>query len=145
MFRFIALPLCALVSIAAGGSAVDSGGPTHHRVVAWGSSFWPDAPADLMQPRLHGVERQRPATPHRTARKACRSRSLGEIAQDESGGDYGAQNRRSTASGKYQVLDSTWGGYGGYRHAKDAPPEMQEDQAAELYRLAGATPWNASC
>ncbi len=28
----------------------------------------------------------------------------------------------STASGAYAFLDSSWGGYGGYRRARDAPP-----------------------
>ncbi len=74
----------------------------------------------------------------------CTPRNLAQIAQDESGSNYTDQNPRSTASGKYQVLDSTWGGYGGYAHAKDAPPAVQEQQAQALYALKGSQPWNAS-
>ena len=57
---------------------------------------------------------------------------LAAIRAIESGGDYGAAARSSTASGAYQFLDSSWGGYGGYRRARDAPPPVQDAKAAEL-------------
>lgn len=69
---------------------------------------------------------------------------LARIAECESGGDYGAENPRSSASGKFQVLDSTWDGYGGYERAVDAPPEVQEAWAREAYAEAGTRPWRAS-
>jgi hypothetical protein len=56
---------------------------------------------------------------------------LATIRSLESGGDYAAAARRSTASGAYQFLDTSWGGYGGYARAKDAPPEVQDAKAAE--------------
>jgi hypothetical protein len=49
----------------------------------------------------------------------------------ESGGDYQAEARGSTASGAYQVIDSTWNNYGGYRRATDAPPAVQDQFAYE--------------
>ncbi len=70
--------------------------------------------------------------------------TLEAIARCESGGDYEAENPTSTASGKYQVLDSTWDGYGGYERASDAPPEVQEAWAREAYARAGTAPWRAS-
>lgn len=70
--------------------------------------------------------------------------TLEAIARCESGGDYQAENPTSTASGKYQVLDSTWNGYGGYERASDAPPEVQEAWAREAYARAGTAPWRAS-
>lgn len=89
------------------------------------------------------------SVPKRAARTAPRrgcagQRSLEQIARDESGGRYDAQNPRSSASGKYQVLDGTWDGYGGYARAKDAPPEVQERWAREAYAKAGSRPWRAS-
>lgn len=70
--------------------------------------------------------------------------TLAAIARCESGGDYNAENPTSTASGRYQVLDSTWDGYGGYERASDAPPDVQEAWAREAYARAGTTPWRAS-
>jgi murein DD-endopeptidase MepM/ murein hydrolase activator NlpD len=58
------------------------------------------------------------------------------IRQLESGGDYQARARGSTASGAYQFLDSTWADYGGYPSAWLAPPDVQDakasDQVAEI-------------
>lgn len=69
---------------------------------------------------------------------------LEAIARCESGGSYTAQNRTSTASGKYQFLNSTWGGYGGYSRAADAPPEVQDAKARDTYARSGTRPWAAS-
>jgi hypothetical protein len=66
------------------------------------------------------------------------------IVMCESGGDYSAENATSTASGAYQILDSSWAGYGGYYHAADAPPSVQDAKAAEMWAGgAGASHWAA--
>jgi hypothetical protein len=57
---------------------------------------------------------------------------LATIRTMESGGDYTAEARSSTASGAYQFIDGSWGGYGGYARARDAPPAVQDAKAAEL-------------
>jgi Peptidase family M23/Transglycosylase-like domain len=49
----------------------------------------------------------------------------------ESSANYRAEAGGSTASGAYQFLDSTWNGYGGYTHAADAPPAVQDAKAIE--------------
>lgn len=54
------------------------------------------------------------------------------IMMRESGGNPRAQNPSSSASGKWQILDSTWGGFGGYAHAKDAPEAVQDARARQL-------------
>ena len=63
------------------------------------------------------------------------------IVARESGGDYHSQNCHSTASGRYQALDSTWDGYGGYARASDAPMEVQDAWAEEAFAAAGCRPW----
>lgn len=57
---------------------------------------------------------------------------LATIRHLESGDDYIAEAAGSTASGAYQFIDSTWNGYGGYRHAADAPPNVQDARAIDL-------------
>ena len=66
-------------------------------------------------------------------------RILATIRQKESSNDYTAQNPKSSASGAYQFIDSTWQSltkkYGigtEYKSAKDAPPAIQ-DQIAQRY------------
>jgi Transglycosylase-like domain len=62
-------------------------------------------------------------------------RALATIRTMESGGNYTAKNPSSSASGAYQFLDTTWGGYGGYPRAWMAPPAVQDQKAAELVAM----------
>lgn len=64
------------------------------------------------------------------------------VLRRESGGNPTAQNPVSSASGLWQFLDSTWGGYGGYQHAKDAPASVQNERARIVYAGGrGASHW----
>ena len=60
---------------------------------------------------------------------------MAAIRLQESSNNYramGPSTRYGRATGGYQFLDSTWGGYGGYRRAVDAPPAVQDARAAQL-------------
>lgn len=68
------------------------------------------------------------------------------VKQRESGGDYGAVNPTGcggyTCGGAWQFDPRTWAGYGGYQYAQDAPPDVQDAKARELWANgAGASHW----
>lgn len=44
----------------------------------------------------------------------------------------GPAPRFSTACGKWQIVRGTWGGYGGYVNACDAPWQVQDERARQL-------------
>ncbi len=72
------------------------------------------------------------------------------VRRHESGGDYQAQNRSSSASGAYQFLDSTWrtvsarAGNAGYARAMHAPWWVQDAVALWFYNNGGRSAWNGT-
>lgn len=66
------------------------------------------------------------------------------VMMRESGGNIRAKNPSSSASGKWQFLDSTWAGFGGYARASQAPESVQDAKARALWAGgAGCSHWNA--
>lgn len=63
------------------------------------------------------------------------------ICTRESGYTINVKNRSSSASGKYQFLDGTWGGYGGYQHAGQAPEALQDARARQVWASTGGGAW----
>lgn len=61
--------------------------------------------------------------------------------EKESHGTPTAQNPSSSASGLWQFMHDTWGGYGGFMEAKYAPPGTQNERAAQVF--AGGAGWGA--
>ena len=60
---------------------------------------------------------------------------LATIRQHESGNDYTIHAALSSASGAYQFTRGTWDGFGGYVHAADAPPAVQDQKARQRVEM----------
>ena len=66
------------------------------------------------------------------------------VMRRESGGNIRAQNPRSTASGKWQFLDSTWRRHRGYPKARLAPEWVQDERARQVWAGGrGCSHWRA--
>lgn len=57
---------------------------------------------------------------------------LAALKAQESGGNYKEPPNSVGASGAYQFVPGTWGGYGGYAEAYLAPPAVQDARARQL-------------
>ena len=74
---------------------------------------------------------------------------LRDIRRCESRDNYAAQNSRSSASGAYQFLRSSWVWYGfagryGAATAAQAKPWQQDEAAVLTWLRDGTRPWDAS-
>ncbi len=63
------------------------------------------------------------------------------IVMCESGGNYSAVNPSSGAGGAYQILPSTWEGYGGQGEPQNAPKAEQDRIAGEIWADSGPGAW----
>jgi len=63
------------------------------------------------------------------------------IVMCESGGNYNAVNPSSGAGGAYQILPSTWAGYGGMGSPQNASKQQQDQIAAQIWSSSGPGAW----
>lgn len=66
--------------------------------------------------------------------------ALAKLRQCEAGGRYD-RNSGNGYYGAYQYDVRTWGGYGGYTYASDAPAAVQDQKVWETYQRRGWQPW----
>lgn len=87
----------------------------------------------------------RPATTGGLPAILVRIRGCESGTGPNSPGSYTAKNPRSTASGAWQALDSTWTSVTGLPPpARAYSPVVQDNFAIKLYNEQGTRPWNAS-
>jgi hypothetical protein len=97
----------------------------------------------------HSTTKRRPKQAPATAPRgweywSMRIRGCESHGRPDAQPDYKAKNPDSSASGAYQITDTTWGGRFGVSHASDATPAQQDAVASELYRRHGTADWLAS-
>jgi len=103
-----------------------------------------EAQRSVPQPRARDRQRGSASSPASSGGRCGGDLPPCYVMERESGGSLTAENSRSSASGKWQFLDSTWNGYGGYAHASDAPETVQDARARELWNGgAGCSSWSA--
>lgn len=97
------------------------------------------------KPRYTGSGRQ-PSSHARGGDGGCTTlescRTCVTNAESVHAGLYDARNP-SGAGGRYQVMPRTWGNFGGYANAADAPPEVQDQWFAAAHsQYHGTSQWH---
>ena len=155
--RLAAVPIAVVLLTGIAGAVARHGRVAVDEPLALATAVGPVVAAQASSPAARPARpetsrtraRQRP-TPH--SRRAPRGwdfwsvriRGCESYGRPDAGPDYRAKNPGSTASGAYQIVDTTWAGRFGVAHAVDASPDQQEQVAAELYRRHGTADWAAS-
>ena len=128
----------ALVDSAGAGSVANAAAPVARAAVQGATSIAPSAEAIAKAFKPMTVRPPKGQNDFSNAGPPSGINELRErIGWNESSGQYGIGDGAKGATGKYQYMRPTWNGYGGYKDAKDAPPEVQdrrmhEDLAARL-------------
>lgn len=66
------------------------------------------------------------------------------VCSRESGCNY-AENTGNGYYGAYQFDNGTWGDFGGYASANQAPPAVQDQKFQQEYAARGCSPWPNTC
>jgi len=115
----------------------------------WISAVHANQVAQLAAAQAQAAQAARQAAAAKVAAAAPSGRCGGNlppcyVMMRESRGNIRARNPSSSASGKWQFIDSTWAGFGGYAEAWQAPESVQDAKAAQLWAGgAGCGHWNA--
>lgn len=105
--------------------------------------------ASIVQAVARAVEAERRDRQHHPFLTCVRHHESDRGAWPHTRG-YGAQNPRSSASGAYQFLDSTWrnvsarAGHPGYARASHAPWYVQDAVALYMVNNGGRSAWNGT-
>ncbi|MBV9042849.1 MAG: transglycosylase family protein [Acidimicrobiia bacterium] len=142
--RVVAVHLAVVLSAALVAAVVHPGPAPVGPPLALAASSGPQPAASTRVPIGHQKRRTSETRDSGWAYWSVRIRGCESHGRPDAPPDYAAQNPRSSASGAYQILDGTWGGRYGVRHASDATPAQQEAVAAEIYRQHGTAWWMAS-
>lgn len=148
-FAIAVVVICVLVAFIAKAAEKSVEHDSARAVAAWGSERPPYVVDEQMFTTTTTARARSAPTEHRTMRAASAAPAVvtgfvngypcgGDlppcyVLRRESGGNPTAQNPRSTASGLWQVLDSTWRGFGGYAKARLAPVDVQNAFARQLW------------
>src|SRR5207249_659785 len=139
--RLAAAHVAVLLDAGLGCMVARDAPPTSGQPLAMAAAVGPDAAVDAPVPAAphaegpRGSSRPRPrdtrtTTPPGWDYWASRIRGCESHGRPDAPADYKAENPSTTASGGYQILDSTWAGRFGVTHAADASPAEQEVVAA---------------
>jgi hypothetical protein len=125
-------PLASLKPNSAGANT-DPEGPPPPSTTTTATPIDPNTPtttfnptASSTTPQLNTTTIKAPPTPP----PVTLDNILATIRFRESTGNYTAEADKGTASGAYQFTDETWNNFRGYKRAKDAPPNVQDEKAA---------------
>lgn len=137
---FATLGVAVVVCASSGATSSPVTGP----LVAHAASLTPVAvPVAPVEPIVITEYRYAPKPAQNAPQRATGGGgcTLEYIRKHEASGNY-STNTGNGYYGAYQYKDSTWNGYGGYQHASDAPPSVQDERASKDLAAGKQSQWS---